>query len=56
MDPNAENPSCLLYGPFDARFENRPVPVIENPYDVIVRIAYTGVCGSDVSILEHYTH
>ncbi|KAF4995455.1 hypothetical protein FGRMN_5136 [Fusarium graminum] len=42
------NPSCLLYGPGDARFEDRPVPEIEDPNDVIIKIAYTGVCGSDV--------
>ncbi|KAJ4257488.1 hypothetical protein NW762_008612 [Fusarium torreyae] len=42
------NPSCLLYGPGDARLEERPVPQIEDPHDVIVKIAYTGVCGSDV--------
>lgn len=44
------NPSCLLYGPGDARFEDRPVPTIEDPLDVILRIAYIGVCGSDVYI------
>lgn len=49
MHSNTNNPSCLLYGPLDARFEDRPFPVIENPHDVVVRIAYTGVCGSDVS-------
>ncbi|CAL5867239.1 uncharacterized protein PFLUO_LOCUS1454 [Penicillium psychrofluorescens] len=43
-----QNPSCLLYGPGDARFEDRPVPEIEDPHDVIIRIAYVGVCGSDV--------
>lgn len=43
-----QNPSCLLYGPGDARFEDRPMPQIEDPYDVIIRIAYVGVCGSDV--------
>ncbi|KAL4932160.1 NAD(P)-dependent alcohol dehydrogenase [Aspergillus undulatus] len=46
------NPSCLLYGPHDARFEDRPLPTITNPHDVIVKIAYTGVCGSDV----HFWH
>jgi len=49
MSPSAQNLSCVLYGPLDARFEDRPIPVLENPQDVIVRIAYTGVCGSDVS-------
>ncbi|KZF25855.1 GroES-like protein [Xylona heveae TC161] len=48
MDSDAKNPSCLLYGPLDARFEDRPVPVLSDPHDVILRIAYTGVCGSDV--------
>ena len=43
-----QNPSCLLYGPGDARFEDYPRPTIEDPHDVIVRIAYIGVCGSDV--------
>lgn len=49
MTAGFENPSCILYGPLDTRIEDRPVPVLENPHDVIVRIAYTGVCGSDVS-------
>lgn len=48
--PEMLNPSCLLYGPGDARFEDRPLPLIEDPYDVIIRIAYVGVCGSDVRV------
>lgn len=56
----SENLSCLLYGPFDARYEKRPVPVLEDPNDVIVQIAFTGVCGSDVGLsaifhLKSYT-
>lgn len=51
MTTQSSNLSCLLYGPHDARFENRQVPVISDPYDVIIRIAYVGVCGSDVSLL-----
>lgn len=45
------NLSCLLYGAHDARFEERDIPQIQDPYDVIVKIAFTGVCGSDVSFL-----
>lgn len=45
-----ENPSVFLSGPFQARIEERPVPVINDANDVIIRIAYTGVCGSDVCI------
>lgn len=44
------NPSCLLYGAHDARYEDRPIPTITSPTDVIIRIAYTGVCGSDVPL------
>ncbi|OOF90526.1 hypothetical protein ASPCADRAFT_519170 [Aspergillus carbonarius ITEM 5010] len=47
------NPSCLLYGPGDARYEDRPMPTITSPTDVIIRIAYTGVCGSDVHFWQH---
>lgn len=43
-----QNPSCVLYSAGDCRYENRPIPTIEDPHDVIIRIAYTGVCGSDV--------
>lgn len=48
MHNQMPNPSCLLYGPEDARFEDCPLPIIEDPNDVVVRIAYVGVCGSDV--------
>ena len=47
-----QNPSCFLYGPGDAKIEDRPLPTIVNQHDVIVRMAYVGVCGSDV----RYTH
>ncbi|PLB50826.1 alcohol dehydrogenase [Aspergillus steynii IBT 23096] len=44
-----QNPSCLLYGAGDCRYEDRPIPSIQDSHDVIIRIAYTGVCGSDVA-------
>jgi hypothetical protein len=46
----SKNISCLLYGPGDARFEEHPIPTITDPYDVLVRIHYVGVCGSDVGV------
>ncbi|KAJ6084922.1 hypothetical protein N7499_004551 [Penicillium canescens] len=48
-----QNPSCFLYGPGDARFEDRPMPTIDDPLDVIIRIEYVGVCGSDVHFWLH---
>ncbi|OJZ90777.1 hypothetical protein ASPFODRAFT_57036 [Aspergillus luchuensis CBS 106.47] len=54
MNPSTHNPSCVLYSPLDARFEDRPLPTLEyNPHDVLIRIAYTGVCGSDVHFWLH---
>ncbi|KAE8372501.1 chaperonin 10-like protein [Aspergillus bertholletiae] len=53
MNTDTSNPSCLLYGPLDVRLEDRPMPVLDNPQDVIVQIAYTGVCGSDVHFWLH---
>ncbi|OHE98592.1 hypothetical protein CORC01_06043 [Colletotrichum orchidophilum] len=43
-----QNPSWLLYGPGSAKIVDRPAPTLENEHDVIVRIRYVGVCGSDV--------
>ncbi|KAF4463322.1 xylitol dehydrogenase [Fusarium albosuccineum] len=47
------NLSCLLYGAGKAKFEDRPLPEIDDPHDVIVNISYTGVCGSDVHFWTH---
>jgi len=50
---NPQNPSIFLHGPFDAKLANRPLPTLTSPHDVIIRIAYTGVCGSDVHFWQH---
>ncbi|OKL59759.1 hypothetical protein UA08_04501 [Talaromyces atroroseus] len=47
------NLSCLLYGPGKVRFENRPIPTIDDAHDVLVRISYVGVCGSDAHFWTH---
>src|SRR5947208_7420041 len=39
---------AVLYGPRDLRFEERDVPRIIEPTDVIIRITATCVCGSDL--------
>jgi threonine dehydrogenase-like Zn-dependent dehydrogenase len=44
-----QNPSVVLYGPHNAKIEDKDIPEIATPHDVIVRINYVGVCGSDVS-------
>jgi (R,R)-butanediol dehydrogenase / meso-butanediol dehydrogenase / diacetyl reductase len=41
--------AALTYGPFDARVEEIPEPV-PGPGEVKVKIAYCGICGSDLEI------
>ncbi|KAK9419905.1 putative D-xylulose reductase [Seiridium unicorne] len=48
-----QNLSCVLFGPGKVRFENRPVPEIHDPNDVLIRVSYVGVCGSDVHQWVH---
>ncbi|KAF2259782.1 GroES-like protein [Lojkania enalia] len=47
------NPSAVLYGPGKMAFEDRPEPEIEDPHEVLIRIAFVGVCGSDVHFWKH---
>lgn len=44
-----QNPSIVLYAAKHAAIEDKPLPEDLGPHDVLVRIAYIGVCGSDVS-------
>ncbi|ODV60837.1 NAD(P)-dependent alcohol dehydrogenase [Ascoidea rubescens DSM 1968] len=48
-----KNPSVVLQKPGKIVFEDRPVPIISNPYYVKVQIKKTGICGSDI---HYYTH
>lgn len=44
-----ENPSLFFYGPGRVKYGNRPIKESGlSPTDVVIRIAYVGVCGSDV--------
>lgn len=49
----AENLSFVLQKPYSVSFEDRPVPTIADPHDVIVNVKFTGICGSDV---HYWTH
>ena len=46
-----QNPSIVLYGAKNAKLEDKDLPELVDPHDVLVRIAYIGVCGSDVSTI-----
>ncbi|KAK8246035.1 hypothetical protein IWZ00DRAFT_524709 [Phyllosticta capitalensis] len=43
-----QNLSFVLEKPGSVKYEDRPVPEIQDPHDVIVNVQYTGICGSDV--------
>ncbi|KAF2273472.1 GroES-like protein [Westerdykella ornata] len=48
-----KNPSFVLQKQDHLTFEDRPIPQLQSPYDVIVRPRWTGICGSDV---HYWTH
>ncbi|PSN67072.1 GroES-like protein [Corynespora cassiicola Philippines] len=48
-----QNPSIVLYGAGNAKIEDRPLESPLNPHDVLIRIAFVGVCGSDVHFWKH---
>ncbi|CAO2657806.1 Nn.00g070660.m01.CDS01 [Neocucurbitaria sp. VM-36] len=48
-----KNPSIVLYGAKNAKLEDAPIPELTDPHDVLVRINYVGVCGSDVHFWHH---
>ena len=43
--------AAVFYGKHDIRVENIPVPQIKDD-EVLVKVAYCGVCGTDVHIYE----
>ena len=53
MDLCSQNPSFVLQKKGVVAFEDRPVPKVEHPNDVIINVKYTGLCGSDVHYWVH---
>lgn len=48
-DGQWQNLSFVLEGIKQVKFEDRPIPELVDPHDVLINVKYTGVCGSDVS-------
>lgn len=42
-------------GPFSVKVEEVPMPVIEHPDDVIVKVTTAAICGSDLHMYEGRT-
>ena len=48
--------AVVFHGPFDIAVEDRPVPRILDPTDVVVKVLYTAVCGSDLHVYRVSAH
>lgn len=48
-----QNNSFVLSGPKEIIFEDRPVPKLQSPYDVLLQVNFTGICGSDIHYWQH---
>ncbi|KAF1954506.1 sorbitol dehydrogenase 2 [Byssothecium circinans] len=48
-----KNPSFVLSSPNNVTYEDRPIPELPSPYDVLVQPKWTGICGSDVHYWVH---
>lgn len=38
--------AVVFNGPFSISVADRPIPVIEQEADIIVKVTYTAICGS----------
>jgi threonine dehydrogenase-like Zn-dependent dehydrogenase len=45
MTPMNTMRAVVFQGPFKATIEQRPVPRIQDPTDVVVKVKYTALCG-----------
>ncbi|EEP82716.1 sorbitol dehydrogenase 2 [Uncinocarpus reesii 1704] len=48
-----KNLSFVLESVKKVKFEDRPLPAIKHPHDVMINVKYTGICGSDVHYWDH---
>lgn len=53
MAATLQNPSFVLKSIGQVAIEDRPIPTLRNPTDVLIRVSVTGICGSDVHYWQH---
>ncbi|KAL9105791.1 MAG: hypothetical protein Q9227_009093 [Pyrenula ochraceoflavens] len=44
--------AVVFKGPLEVTLENRPTPKIEDPKDIIVKVTYTALCGSELHVFR----
>ena len=53
LTPHQQNNSFVLSGPKEIIFEDRPIPKLQSPHDVLLQVNFTGICGSDIHYWQH---
>ncbi|KAJ0420057.1 chaperonin 10-like protein [Aspergillus carlsbadensis] len=48
--PDKTMRAVVFNGPFKVSVDNRPLPQIQHPGDIIVKATYTALCGSDLHV------
>ncbi|KAK5168539.1 putative xylitol dehydrogenase [Cryomyces antarcticus] len=48
-----KNSSFVLEKAGSVKYEDRPIPELKSPYDVLINVKFTGICGSDVHYWVH---
>ncbi|HHW7580432.1 zinc-binding alcohol dehydrogenase family protein [Mannheimia glucosida] len=42
--------AVIVHKPFELKIEDIPIPEIENDTDVVIKVTFGGICGSDIGI------
>lgn len=42
--------AVIVHKPFELKIEDIPIPQIENDTDVVIKVTFGGICGSDIGI------
>lgn len=37
--------AVVFHGPYKVAVEQRPIPKVQNPEDIVVKVGYTALCG-----------
>ncbi|EEP82020.1 conserved hypothetical protein [Uncinocarpus reesii 1704] len=44
--------AVVFKGPYKVELEDRPIPKIQDPKDIIVKVTYTALCGSELHVFR----
>ncbi|CAG7944546.1 unnamed protein product [Penicillium nalgiovense] len=44
--------AVVFHGPYKVAVEQRPIPKVQNPEDIVVKVRYTALCGSELHMFR----